>query len=178
MCGTLPPSCSRNTPLLKATEVTSTDAKTYRDHLLAERFAPTTINRVLISLMLFFDTLDGINPFRYLTMIEMVEPAPIALSKTEWNAVRRCAEQLVRRDHGLALATLFRSAGLRGRSTPDPRCASLSPAWPAHYSTRQRTQASRDPAQEGKHANHSMPISNTANIWLNAGENEQRSGEK
>ena|SRR5260221_10000602 len=113
MCGTLPPGCSRNTPFLKATEVTSTDAKTYRDHLLAKRFAPTTINRVLISLMLFFDTLDGINPFRYLTMIEMVEPAPIALSKTEWNAVRRCAEQLVRRDHGLALATLFRSAGPR-----------------------------------------------------------------
>ena len=26
--------------------------------------------------------------------------------------------------------------------------------------------------------NHSMSISNTANIWLNAGENEQRSGEK
>jgi site-specific recombinase XerD len=63
--------------------------------------------------MLFFDTLDDINPFRYLTMIEMVEPAPIALSKTEWNAVRRYAEQLVRRDHGLALATLFRSAGPR-----------------------------------------------------------------
>src|SRR5712691_4941206 len=48
-------------------------------------------------------------------MIEVVEPAPVALSKTEWNAVRRCAEQLVRRDHGLALAlvTLFRYAGPR-----------------------------------------------------------------
>jgi site-specific recombinase XerD len=102
-------------PGLKATEVTSTDAKTYRDHLLAKRFAPTTINRALISLMLFFDTLDGTNPFRHLTMIEVVEPAPVALSKTEWNAVRRCAEQLVRRDHGLALAlaTLFRYAGPR-----------------------------------------------------------------
>jgi len=44
-----------------------------------------------------------------------VEPAPVALSKTEWNAVRRCAEQRVRRDHGLALAlaTLFRYAGPR-----------------------------------------------------------------
>jgi site-specific recombinase XerD len=100
---------------LKATEVTSTDAKTYRDHLLAKRYAPTTINRVLISLMLFFDTIEGNNPFRHLTMIEIVEPAPVALSKTEWNAVRRCAEAAARRDHGLALAlaTLFRYAGPR-----------------------------------------------------------------
>src|SRR5260221_11940498 len=99
-------------PGLKATEVTSIDAKTYRDHLLTKRYAPTTINRALISLMLFFDTLDGTNPFRHLTMIEMVEPAPVALSKTEWNAVRRCAEAVARRDHGLAfaLATLFRYA--------------------------------------------------------------------
>jgi site-specific recombinase XerD len=102
-------------PGLKATEVTPTDAKTYRDHLLAKRYAPTTINRALISLMLFFDTLNGTNPFRHLTMIEIVEPAPVALSKGEWNAVRRCAEQAARRDHGLAfaLATLFRYAGPR-----------------------------------------------------------------
>lgn len=102
-------------PGLKATEITSTDAKTYRDHLLAKRYAPTTINRALISLMLFFDTVEGTNPFRNLTMIDIVEPAPVALSKTEWNAVRRCAEQAVRRDHGLAfaLATLFRYAGPR-----------------------------------------------------------------
>ncbi len=48
-----------------------------------------------------------------ITMIEVVEPEPVALSKTEWNAVRRCAEQAARRDHGLALvlATLFRYAG-------------------------------------------------------------------
>jgi site-specific recombinase XerD len=86
------------------------NVKTYRDHLLAKRFAPTTINRALISLMLFFDTIEGINPFRNLTMIDVVEPAPVALSKTEWNAVRRCAEQVARRDHGLALAlaSLFR----------------------------------------------------------------------
>jgi site-specific recombinase XerD len=43
-------------PGLKVTEVTSTDAKAYRDHLLAKRYAPTTINRALVSLMLFFDT--------------------------------------------------------------------------------------------------------------------------
>lgn len=102
-------------PGLKVTEVTPTDAKTYRDHLLAKRYAPTTINRALISLMLFFDTMDGTNPFRHLTMIEIEEPAPVALSKTEWNAVRRCAEVAARRDHGLALAlaTLFRYAGPR-----------------------------------------------------------------
>src|SRR2546423_8489210 len=100
---------------LGVTEITPIDAKTYRDHLLAKRYAPTTINRALISLMLFFDTIESTNPFRNLTMIDVVEPAPVALSKTEWNAVRRCAEQLVRRDHGLALAlaTLFRYAGPR-----------------------------------------------------------------
>jgi site-specific recombinase XerD len=93
----------------------ATDAKTYRDHLLAKRYAPTTINRALISLMLFFDMIEGTNPFRNLTMIDIVEPAPVALSKTEWNSVRRCAEQATRRDHGLAfaLATLFRYAGPR-----------------------------------------------------------------
>lgn len=94
-------------PGLKVTEVTPTDAKMYRDHLLAERYAPTTINRALISLMLFFDTIEGTNPFRHLTMIDIVEPAPRALSKTEWNAVRRCAEATVRRDHGLALARMM-----------------------------------------------------------------------
>jgi site-specific recombinase XerD len=48
-------------------------------------------------------------------MIEIVEPAPVALSKTEWNAVRRSAEAAARRDHGLALAlaNLFRYAGPR-----------------------------------------------------------------
>jgi site-specific recombinase XerD len=102
-------------PGLKVTEVTPTDAKAYRDSLLAKRYAPTTINRALISLMLFFDSIEATNPFRHLTMIEVIEPAPVALSKTEWNAVRRSAEAAARRDHGLALAlaTLFRYAGPR-----------------------------------------------------------------
>jgi site-specific recombinase XerD len=102
-------------PGLKVTEVTTTDAKAYRDSLLAKRYAPTTINRALISLMLFFDTIEATNPFRHLTMIEVLEPAPVALSKTEWNAVRRLAEAAARRDHGLALAlaALFRYAGPR-----------------------------------------------------------------
>ena len=87
----------------------------HRDHLLAKRYALTTINHALISLMLFFDTIEGTNPYRNLTMIEIVEPAPVALSETEWNTVRRCAEAATRRDHGLALAlsTLFRYAGPR-----------------------------------------------------------------
>src|SRR5215471_1288758 len=89
-------------PGLKATEVTPTDVKAYRDHLLAKRYAPTTINRALISLMLFFDTIKGTNPYRNLTMIEIVEPAPVALSKTEWNAVRRCAETAARAHPGEA----------------------------------------------------------------------------
>jgi hypothetical protein len=63
--------------------VTPNDAKTYRDHLFAKSYAPTTINRALISLMLFFDTLAGTKPFRSLMMIDIVEPAPVALSKTE-----------------------------------------------------------------------------------------------
>jgi site-specific recombinase XerD len=70
-------------PGLKAAEVTSSDAKTYRDYLQAKRYAPTTINRALISLMLFFYTIESTNPFRNLTMIDIVEPAPVALSKTE-----------------------------------------------------------------------------------------------
>jgi len=52
-------------PGLKATEITSIDAKTYRDHLLAQRFT---------------------NPFRHLTMIEIVEPAPIALYWLCWKS--------------------------------------------------------------------------------------------
>jgi site-specific recombinase XerD len=106
-------------PGLPLAKVTTMDAKSYRDHLLAQRYAPTTINRALISLRLFFDSLtDSLakpNPFRHLTMIEIVEPAPVALSKSEWNAVRRAAEQAARRDQGLALAlaSLFRYAGPR-----------------------------------------------------------------
>src|SRR3989440_5315318 len=142
-------------PGLLATEVTPIDAKTYRDHLLAKRFAPTTINRALISLMLFFDTIGGTNPFRQLTMIDIVETAPVALSKTEWNAVRRCAEAAARRDHGLAfaLAALFRYAGPRvsevAALTPDPRRPGRSPARFAHHSTGEGTQTSRDPPRPG-----------------------------
>jgi site-specific recombinase XerD len=102
-------------PGVSAAQVTTLDAKSYRDHLLAKRQAPATINRALISLMLFFDSLLSPNPFRHLTMIDVEEPAPVALSKTEWNTVRRYAEHAARRDHGLALAlaTLFRYAGPR-----------------------------------------------------------------
>src|SRR5947209_15459878 len=94
-------------PGVIATEITSIDAKMYRDHLLAKRFAPATINRALVSLMLFFDTIDNINPLRHLTMIAKVQPPPVTLSKTECNAVPRSAEAAARREHvqALALAT-------------------------------------------------------------------------
>src|SRR5260370_13138107 len=82
-------------PGLKVTEVTPADAKTYRDHLLAKRYAPTTLNRALITLMLFFDTVQVTNPFRNLTMIAIVDPAPVALSKTHSNHIRRLSEQLL-----------------------------------------------------------------------------------
>src|SRR5260370_2907010 len=59
-------------PGLKATEVTPIDAKTYLDHLLAKRYAPTTINRALIRLLSFSDPLYGTNPFRPLPIIHML----------------------------------------------------------------------------------------------------------
>jgi site-specific recombinase XerD len=64
-------------PGLGVTEITPIDAKTYRDHLLAKRLAPTTINRALISLMLFFDTIDGTNPFRHLTIVKRQLEGPL-----------------------------------------------------------------------------------------------------
>ena len=139
-------------PSLKVTEITSIDAKTYRDHLLAQRFAPATINRALISLMLFFDTIENTNPFRNLTMIEIVEPAPVALSKLEWNAVRRCAEQRSSSRSWISvgscyLVPLCRSTRLRSGRAPDSRCPDFSTAWVAHHSTWQRTQTSRSPTR-------------------------------
>jgi site-specific recombinase XerD len=65
-----------------ATEITTIDTKMSRNRLLAKRFAPTTINRMLISLMVLFDPIAGTNPSRHLTMIDAVEPAPVALCKT------------------------------------------------------------------------------------------------
>src|SRR6266446_9150446 len=59
-------------PGLGATEITPIDAKTYRDHLLAKRFAPTTINRALISLMLFFERVDGTNPFGLYSLVTLL----------------------------------------------------------------------------------------------------------
>src|SRR5947199_9954161 len=61
-------------PGLKSTGVTPTDAKIYRDHLLAKRYAPTTITRALISLMLFFDTFHGTTPSPPLTTTQAVDP--------------------------------------------------------------------------------------------------------
>lgn len=171
----------REHPGLGATKVTPTDAKTYRDHLLAKHYTPTTINRALISQMLFFDTIEGTNPFRHLTMIDMVEPAPRALSKTEWNAVRRYAEAAARRDHGLALAlaTLFRYAGPRvsevaALQIPDVQILArrgLLVIRRGKDSSIARSRWSR------KHAIRLKPILPTASISPNAGASGQFSGE-
>src|SRR5213082_1396308 len=112
-------------------------------------------------------------------MIEIVEPAHVALSKTEWNAVRRCAEAAARRDHGLALAlaTLFRYAGPRvsevaALQIPDVQVSArrgLLIIRRGRDSSIARSRSSK------KHANRSMLISNTANTWQNAGVSRQLS---
>jgi site-specific recombinase XerD len=98
-------------------DLTVGDAKDYRDALLARGRSPSTINRALTSLALFCDASGRAadNPFRLVDRVDLVEHAPQALKHRAWNAVRRAAEQAVRRDHGLALALvcLMRYAGLR-----------------------------------------------------------------
>lgn len=93
------------------------DARDYRKDLLDQGRAPATINRAMVSLALFFDFAGRQrgNPFRKIGRIEVVDKPPKALTQTEWNAVRRQAEKLVSRDHGLALAIicLIRYAGPR-----------------------------------------------------------------
>lgn len=98
-------------------DITLGDAKAYREALLAAGRAPSTINRALVSLTLFFDVAgrDVDNPFRHIERVDQVTHAPKALSRTAWNAVRRAAEQSATRDHGLVLAliSLMRYAGPR-----------------------------------------------------------------
>lgn len=100
-----------------AEDITAQDAKDYRDSLLAARKAPATVNRALVSLTLLFDAAgrSAHNPFRKIPRVAVVEQPPQALARLEWNAVRRAAERLVPRDHGLALALvcLMRYAGPR-----------------------------------------------------------------
>ena len=104
-------------PTCRPADVSILDAKAYRQFLFDAGRAPATINRALVSLTLFFDTTgrSSDNPFRGLQRIEQVEVAPKALTRQEWNAVRRAAEQPALRDHGLALAivSLIRYAGPR-----------------------------------------------------------------
>jgi len=165
-------------PGLKATEVTPIGAKTYCDHLLAKRFAPTTINRALISLMLFFDTIDGTNPFRHLTMSDIVEPAPVALSKMEWNAVRRCAEQAARRDHGLAfaLAALFRYAGPRVSEVAALQIPDVQVGVRRGLLIIRRGKGLKH--REIPLVQEARELLDAYNIWLNTGVSGRRSGEK
>jgi site-specific recombinase XerD len=98
-------------------DLTVGDAKAYRDALLGCGRSPATINRALTSLALFCDASGRMadNPFRMVDRVDRVEHAPQALKHRAWNALRRAAEQAVRRDHGLTLALvcLMRFAGLR-----------------------------------------------------------------
>lgn len=98
-------------------DLTPGDVRDYRDALLATGRAPTTINRALISLGLLCDHAGrrDDNPVRRVDAVDEVEQAPQALTRLEWNAVRRAAEQRVARDHSLSLALvcLMRYAGPR-----------------------------------------------------------------
>lgn len=108
---------SHDLPSCRPPDVSVLDAKAYRQFLLDAGRAPATINRALISLTLFFDAAgrNNDNPFRRLERVAHVEAAPKALTRYEWNAVRRVAEHALTRDHGLALAlvNLMRYAGPR-----------------------------------------------------------------
>ena len=98
-------------------DVTTQDAKDYRDSLVSVRKAPATVNRALVSLTLLFDAAgrNAYNPFRKIQRVVVVEQPPQALNRLEWHAVRRAAERFAFRDHGLALALvcLMRYAGPR-----------------------------------------------------------------
>jgi site-specific recombinase XerD len=98
-------------------EMTAQDVRDYRDHLMNVGRAPATVNRALVSLSLFLSAAGRAtdNPVRKVGRVAVVTRPPQALSRTEWNAVRRAAVALVPRDHGLALtlACLMRFAGPR-----------------------------------------------------------------
>lgn len=98
-------------------DLTVEDAKDYRDHLVRARRAPATVNRALVSLALWLDWAGraGDNPFRRVGRVEQVAAGPQALTRLEWQAVRRSAEREAPRDHNLALALtcLMRYAGPR-----------------------------------------------------------------
>lgn len=104
-------------PHCSPADITMLDAKAYRQRLLDAGRAPATINRALTSLTLFFDAAGrrSDNPFRHVERVAQVVTAPKALTRQEWHAVRRAAEQVAARDHGLALAlvSLMRYAGPR-----------------------------------------------------------------
>jgi site-specific recombinase XerD len=100
-----------------AAELTAQDVRDYRDSLIELGRAPATVNRALTSLSLFLHAVGHAadNPVRHVDRVDVVARPPQALSRLEWNAVRRAAGALTRRDHGLALALvcLLRFAGPR-----------------------------------------------------------------
>ncbi len=100
-----------------AAALTAQDVRDYRDSLVEVGRAPATVNRALTSLSLFLGAAGRAadNPVRQVDRVDVVARPPQALSRLEWNALRRAAVALTRRDHGLALALvcLLRFAGPR-----------------------------------------------------------------
>jgi site-specific recombinase XerD len=95
-----------------------TTAREYRQALIDKRLSPFTVNRRLGTVAQFLSWLEvpeSQNPFRRLKRIEIERVAPKALTRNEWNALRRAAESQISKDGGLALAvlSLCRHAGLR-----------------------------------------------------------------
>jgi len=79
--------------------------------------APPRPSIALVSLGLFLAAAARVadNPVRQVGRVEVVERPPQALSRNDWNGVRRAAATRAPRDHGLALALvcLLRFAGPR-----------------------------------------------------------------
>jgi site-specific recombinase XerD len=95
-----------------------TTAREYRQHLMDKRLSPFTVNRRLGTVAQFLSWLEvpeSQNPSRRLKRVEIERVAPKALTRNEWNALRRAAESQIAKDSGLALAviSLCRHAGLR-----------------------------------------------------------------
>jgi hypothetical protein len=101
--------------------VTIGDARDYRDALLAAGRDPTTTNRALLGLALLCDAHGRRNdtPFRRIDSVEIMEQAPQALRRTEWNAVRcgRTRKQLSVRDAGVTQHLLYHHLWLIKHST-------------------------------------------------------------
>lgn len=103
----------------KSANIGMATARKYRDFLLDEKnHKASTVNRKIQSLVAYlsYQGLPEIdNPFHKLKTIKAVRSSPKSLSRSDWNAVRRAAENYSEKDKGLCLAivSMLRHAGLR-----------------------------------------------------------------